>query len=264
MTANISSNSIDLDTLFAPHVTNNAPNLTGYRVAGTDVQTRYDILSSPAQFNVSSRLPATSITTSATGWSPNTDLSSIFCGNAGRYSLTTPANGTKNSVTGWSSPKTWTHTITVAFSNAAALSSYFFYGGRIQIVPTQGAGTLADNTLSTMFSNIGTFTIYDVGNFRTGAGGSLPAPGIGGANIGTSLTTIFSTTDGSPYTATTYSIRIIANAAATFATTLTITTILQTVTSGTVPDVYSGVYTSNVQQRNYPAQSVPTFGGTLV
>jgi len=262
MTANISSLGVDLDTLFAPHVTNNAANLTGYRVAGVDTQTRYDVLANPAQFNVSSRIPATLITTSATGWSPNTDLASIFCGNAGQYSLTTPVNGTK-STTGWTSPKVWTHTITISFASAAALTSYFFYGGRIQISPTQGAGTLADNTLSTMFSNMGALVIYDVGHYRTGTGGTILSPSTGGSTIGTSPVTIYSTTDGSPYTATTYNVSIVANAAIGSATTLTITTLLQSVTSGTIADTYSGTYTSNIQQRNYPAQAVPTFSSTL-
>lgn len=263
MTANISSLGVDLDTLFAPHVTNNAANATGYRVAATDIQTRYDVLANPAQFNVSSRIPSLLITTSAAGWSPNTDLASIFCGNASQYSLTTPANGTKFT-SGWSSPKTWKHTITIIFANATALTNYFYYGGRIQISPTQSVGTLADNTLATMFSNMGTMVVYDIGNYRTGSGGALLSPTTGGSSIGTSPVTIYSTTDGSPYTATTYNISIVANAAIGSATALTITTVLQTVTSGTIADTYSGTYTSNIQQRNYPTQAVPTFASTLV
>lgn len=262
MTANISSLGVDLDSLFAPHVTNNAANATGYLVAGTDIRTRYDVLANPSQFNVSSRIPGLSLTTSATGWSPNTDLASIFCGNASQYSLTTPANGTKFT-SGWSSPRTWTHTITITFANATALTNYFYYGGRIQISPTQSAGTLADNTLATMFSNLGTLVIYDVGNYRTGPGGILLSPTTGGSTLGTSPVTIYSTTDGSPYTATTYSISIIANAAIGLATVLTITAVLHTVTSGTVSDVYSGTYTSNIQQRNHPTQSVPVFNSTF-
>lgn len=262
MAANIQSGGVDLDTLFAPHVTNNAAFPVAYQVAGVDLQTRYDPLANPAQQNLGSRIPNTNLRTSASGWSANTDLAAIFCGNAGQYSLTTPAGGTQ-STSGWTSPRTWTHTITISFSSAAALTNYFFYGGRIQISPSQSSGTLADNTLSTMFSNIGTIVIYDQGHFRTGSGGTVNNPGVGGSNIGTGSVSMFSATDGSPYSATTYSINMVANASAGSATVLTITTILNTVTAGTVPDVYTGTYTSAIQQRNHPTQSVPSFSSSL-
>jgi hypothetical protein len=262
MTANIQSGGVDVDTLFAAHVTNNAANLVQYQVSGVDIQTRYDPLSNPAQANLGSRIPAVSITTSATGWSANTDLASIFCGNAGQYSLTTPANGTK-SLAGWTTPRTITHTLTVTFASAAALTDYFFYGGRIQVSPSQSAGTAADTALATMFSNMGILVIYDAGHFRSGSGGTISNGSVGGSNIGTTSTLLYNTTDGTPYTATTYSVNMVANAAADSATVLTITTVLTTVTAGSVTDTYSGTYTSTIQQRNYPAQTVPTFGGTL-
>lgn len=263
MTAFIQSAGVDLDTLFAPHVTNNAAFAVGYQVSGVDLQTRYDPLANPAQQNLGSRIPATSLRTSSAGWSANTDLASIFCGNASQYSLTTPAGGTK-SVTGWTSPRTWTHTLTVSFSSAAALTNYFFYGGRIQISPSQSAGTLADNTLASMFSNVGTIVIYDQGHYRTGAGGTISNPGVGGSNIGTSSTLMYSTTDGSPYSASSYSVSMVANSSAGSATVLTITMTLNIVTAGVIADTYTGTYTSTIQQRNHPTQSVPTFGGSLV
>jgi len=263
MAANIQSGGVDLDTLFAPHVTNNAAGLVNYRVAGVDLQTRYDPLANPAQQNLGSRIPNTSLLTSAIAWSPNTDLAAIFCGNAGQYSLTTPAGGTK-STTGWTSPRTWTHTLTVSFASAAALTNYFFYGGRIQISPSQSAGTVADNTLATMFSNIGTIVIYDQGHFRTGSGGTVNNPGTGGSNIGTGSVSLFTANDGGVYSASTYSISMVANAAAGSATVLTITITLNIVTAGVIPDTYTGTYTSAIQQRNHPTQTVPTFGGSLV
>jgi len=262
MTANISAAGVDLDTLFAAHVTSNAANAIGYAVAGVDIQTRFDPLSGPALQNAGARIPAINVKTSATGWSANTDLASIFCGNAGQYSLTTPSGGTK-STTGWTSPKTWVHTITVTFNSAADLTDYFFYGGRIQIAPSQGSGTTADNTLLTMFSNMGTLIIYDQGHYRTGAGGTITNSGTGGANIGTTSVPLFNTTDGSPYTATTYNVSMVANAAAGSATILTITTLLTIVTAGSIADTYTGTYTSGVQQRNYPAESAPVFVSEL-
>lgn len=262
MASNIQSAGVDTDTLFAPHVTNNAANLVNYQVAGVDLQTRYDPLSNPAQQNLGSRIPNTNLLTSSAGWGANTDLAQIFCGNAGQYSLTTPAGGTQ-ARTGWTSPRTWVHTITITFSSASALTSYFFYGGRIQISPSQSSGTLADNTLSAMFSNVGTIIIYDQGNFRTGGGGASPNPGTGGANIGTGPVTIYNTTDGSPYSSSTYTVSMVANSSAGSANVLTITTTLNIVTAGVTPDTYTGTYTSTVQQRNYPAQAVPSFSSTM-
>lgn len=268
MTANIRSLGTDLDTLFSAHVTNNAAFVVGYSVSGTDLQTRYDPLSNPDQSNVGARIPATNILTSVTGWSPNTDLSSIFCGNASQYSLTEPSGGTQTSGGGWSSPTTWVHTLTVTFSSAAALTNYFFYGGRIQILPSQSSGTAADNALATMFSNMGTLIIYDQGHYRTGTGGTITNAGTGGTNIGTTPVALFNTTDGSPYTSTTYDVSMVANNSVGLATVITITTVLTTVTAGSVADTYTGTYTSTIQQRNYsgiipPTQSIPTFGGSL-
>lgn len=263
MAANISAGGIDLDSVFAQHVSSNAANPVGYQVSGTDIYTRYDPLSSPAQVNLGSRLPPISIRTSATGWSVNTDLASIFCGNAARYSLTSPSGGTKNSGGGWSSPKVWTHTITITFSNAAHLTEYFFYGGRIQLSANQSTGTLADITLGLMFADMGTIIIYDEGHFQTGTGGTLSNSGVGGSNIGTTPVTMYTTNDGSPYSASSYSISMVANAASGSATVLTITTVLDLVTLG-ISDTYTGTYTSVVQQRNHPTVAVPTFSGSLV
>jgi hypothetical protein len=262
MTANIQKAGTDLDTLFAAHVTNNAANATGYQVAGVDIQTRYDPLSAPAQANIGARIPATNITTSASGWSANTDLASIFAGNAALYSLTTPAGGT-GSHAGFTSPITMTHTITITFASAAALTNYFFYGGRIQLSCSQSAGQPADTVLATMFSNMGTIIIYDAGHYQSGgSGGTVTNTGTGGSNIGTTPVALYNTTDGSPYTATTYSVSMVANAAAGSATVLTITTTLTVNTAGIIVDTYTGTYTSNIQQRNYSTQAVPTFGST--
>ena len=264
MPANISSAGVDLDTLYAPFVSASTGSNIGYQVAGVDIRTRYDPLSNPAQQNLGSRIPAVNLRTSASGWAANTDLSSIFCGNASQYSLTTPSGGS-DSTGGWVSPKTWTHTITVSFSNAAALTNYFFFGGRIQISASKTTGTAADNALSSMFANMGTIVIYDQGHYQTGgSGGTVQNAGVGGSNIGTSLTNLYTTTDGSPYTASNYVIRMQANAAVGSATALTITTVLTTVTAGTVADTYTGTYSSNVQQRNHPTQSVPGFSSSLV
>ena len=100
-------------------------------------------------------------------------------------------------------------------------------------------------------------------NPAVGGGGTITNASIGGSNIGTSSVALYNTTDGSPYTGSTYSVSMVANAAAGSATVLTITSVLTIVTAGTVADTYTGTYTSAVQQRNHPTQSVPTFGGSL-
>jgi len=265
MTANIQSAGVDTDTLFAAFVSTSPVNNTGYQVAGVDIRTRYDPIATAAQINLGARIPAVNIATSATGYAANTDLASIFAGNAGQYSLTSPANGTKTA-NGWITPKTWTHTITVTFANAAALTNYFFFGGRIQISPSKTTGNAADNTMNAMFVAMGTLVIYDLGHFRTGAGGTITNAGTGRSNIGTGSTAMYNTTDGAPYTNNTYVVNMVANAASGSATVLTITTVLTTPTTGTVADTYTGTpaYTSTVQQRNHPTQTVPTFGGSLV
>ena len=262
MPSNIQANGIDTDTLFAAFVANSPVNNIGYQVAGVDIRTRYDPIANPSQANAGSRIPAIGLRTSATGYAANTDLASIFCGHASQYSLTTPAGGTL-SRGAWTTPRTITHTLTVTFSSAAALINYFFYGGRIQISPSKTTGTLADNTLRNMFTSMGTLIIYDTGHYRTGAGGTISNAGIGGSNIGTTLTTLYTINEGSPYSSSTYTVRMQANAPAGSATVLTVTAILSTVTAGVVADSYTGTYTSTVQQRNHPTQAVPTFGGSI-
>lgn len=264
MPSNFLSNGVDTDDLFAAFVANSPADDTGYQVSGIDIRTRYDIIANPALQNAGARIPSTGLLISATGYAPDTDLASVFCGNAGQYSLTTPAGGSQNTGGGWTSPRTWTHTLTVTFSNAAALTDYFFYGGRILIAPSQTTGTAADDALVTMFDDMGTLIIYDEGHYVSGTGGTVTNSGTGGSNIDTTPVALYNTTDGSPYTSTTYSVSIVANGAVGSATVLTITTVLNVVTAGSVDDIYTGTYTSSVQQRNHPTQDVPTFSGSLV
>lgn len=263
MTANIQSGGTDLDNLFAAHVTNNAAAATGYQVAGVDIQTRYDPLANPAQSNAGARIPATNITTSATGYSANTDLASIFCGNVALYSLNTQSGGI-GTRTGFTSPVTLTQTITVTFSSAAALTNYFFYGGRIQLFPTHtGGSTTADTDLGAFCSSIGTTVIYDAGHYQSGATTGTTVNGtVGGSNIGTTSTAFYNATEPLLYTANTFNVNVVANAAAGSATALTITTIMTISTHGVIADSYTGTYSVNVQQRNYATQVVPTFGHT--
>lgn len=260
MPSNILVNGVDTDTLFAAFVTNSPANNTGYQVSGTDIRTRYDIIANPAQANAGSRVPATGFLVSTTGYTADTDLASVFCGNASQYSISTPANGTRTSTAGWTAPRTWTHTLTVTFANAAALTNYFFLGGRIQITPSQSAGNANDTALAGMLTSVGTLIIYDQGHYRTGAGGTIVNAGTGGSNIGTTSTSLYTVSQGL-YTDVSYAVTMVADAAAGAATVLTITITLNLATS--VSTVYTGTYTSTVQQRNHPSQAVPTFGGSM-
>jgi hypothetical protein len=263
MASNILDNGTDLDTLFAAHVTSNSTYATGYQVIATDIQTRYDVLSAPNIVNAGARIPAIGILTSNPSWSANTDLATIFCGNAGQYSLTTPT-GAVGSLAGFTSPTTITYTCTITFASASALTNYFNYGGRIQLACTQtGGSTAADTALAAMFSAMGTIIIYDAGHYQSGgSSGTITNSTVGGSNIGTTATQLFTMTDGTPYTGSGYTVSMVANAASGSATVLTITTVLTMVTSGSAADSYTGTYTSNIQQRNHPSQSVPTFSHT--
>jgi len=259
MTANIQYKTTDLDSIFETPKQGTAAANVNYQVAGVDIAGRYTALANvtTGNGNIAARIPPTGVLSSA-----GTDLSSIFAGAPAQYSLTTPLAPTH---AGFTSPTTLTHTFTVTFASAAALTSYFSYGGRIIVGPNQSAGTAADTNLQAMFAQVGTFIIYDVGNYISGAGSGivLNNAAIGGSNIGVTQTTILTGTEATTYTSNTYVVKIQANAAAGSATVLTINIVLSIVTHGTIVDTYTGTYTSTIQQRNYsgfvtPTQTAPT------
>lgn len=259
MPANILSAGIDLDTLFAPIAGANAVvTNTGYQAIGSDLRLRYDPIANPnSQSNLGSRIPDVNLTTNGT------NLSALFCGNVGQYALTAPVGASKTQV-GWVTPRTLTYSMTVTFASAAAMTNYFYYGGRILIDPGHTTGTLADNTLSTALANAGIIVIYDLGHYRTGTTGTVSNPAMGAVNATISPTTFYSVNDGSPYTASYFDIRVLQNAAAGSATALTVIMRLVTVRAGTVNDTYSGTFSLNIQQRNHPTQAVPVFSGSLL
>lgn len=258
MAANIFSSGVDLDSIFAPAAGVNAvATNTGYQVNGADLRLRYDPVVNPnSQTNLGSRIPAISLTTNGT------NLSTLFCGNVGQYALTSPVGASK-SQTGWVTPRTLTYSMVVTFTSAAAMTDYFYYGGRILIDPGHTSGTVADNTLSTALANAGIIVIYDQGHYRTGTSGTVSNATIGAVNASTTLTTFYSVNDGSPYSSSYFDIRVSQNAAGT-ATALTVIMRLVTVRAGTVNDTYSGTFSLNIQQRNHPTQAVPVFSGGIV
>jgi hypothetical protein len=261
MASGYQSAGTDLDTLFATHVTNNAAYITGYQVSGTDIQSRYDVISNPSNANAGAHIPATGLITNITGWASNTDLASIFCGNGSQYNLTTPGSGT-GSHAGFTSPITLTHTLNVTFANALALTNYFYYGGRIIIAPSQSTGTTADIDLAALLSGVGSIIIHYNGHYQVGSIGTIANATIGGANIGTTVTSLFSATEPTLYTSNNYSITMGANAAIGSASALQITTSMVIATHGSVSDTYSGTYTNTITQRNHPTQTIPTFSHT--
>ena len=252
MTANIQRSGLDLDSVYAAHVTNSAAHLTNYQVSGTDIQTRYDPLSAPAQANFGSRIPAIGITTSATGWTANTDLSSIFAGNPGQYSITS-AGSSGEAIT---SPNTYNNNIIIVFNSPAALTSYFLYGGRIIVTASQGVGTAADADLQAMFTQIGSLVVYDTGSYITGAGGGVTMNNsvTGGSNVTSTSVLLMTATELTTYTSNSFTISMVL----TNSTTITITTKLTLVQHGTVADSYTGTYTTSAQQRNYSGIVAPT------
>lgn len=264
MTANIQYKGTDLDSIYENPILGAATTTRNYQVSGVDISGRYTALANvtTGNGNIATRIPPTGILTSA-----GTDLSSIFAGAPGQYSTTTLATATSSTTKTIGATQTLTHVFTVTFASAAALTNYFTYGGRIQIAAAN-TGTFTANTadakLQTMLASMGTMIIYDVGHYRTGAGGTVNNAAVGGQNIGTTSTSLYSLTDAAPYGSCTYTISMVANAVAGSATVLTFTITLTLVQGGVVSDSYAGVRTSTIQQRNYsgvvtPTQSAPTY-----
>lgn len=265
--SNIFYNGTNIDTIYETPALGALTTNRNYQVNGVDIANRYTALTSvsTANGNIATRIPPTGVLLSN-----GTDLSSIFAGNPGQYStssLATASSSTTRTVTGTS---VFTHQFTVTFASASALTNYFLYGGRIVIsasnVGSFGGGS-ADALLQSAFSSIGNFIVYDVGCYRTGAGGTVNNPTVGGSNIGTSTTTLYTLNIGAPYGTSSYVIQMVANAASGSATVLTFTITLTLVRAGVVNDVYNGTRNSIIQQRNYsgavpPTQSAPTYGLT--
>jgi hypothetical protein len=264
MTANISYKGTDLDNIYENPILGAATTSRNYLVAGVDISTRYTALSNvtTGNGNIAARIPPTGILTSA-----GTDLSSIFAGKPSNWAVTTPLAPTH---AGFTSPTTLTHTFTVTFASAAALTNYFNYGGRITILPSQTGAGAADADLQLMFAQIGTLIIYDAGHYITGTGTGVVVnnPTVGGSNIGTTPTTFLTATEATLYTSNTYTVTVTADAAAGSATVLTVSAVLVIATHGTIVDTYAGTYTSSIGQRNYngavtPTQAAPTFVTTV-
>lgn len=257
MTANIQYKTTDLDNIFENPIQGAFAANSGFQVAGVDISNRYSALAaaSAANGNLGSQIPPTGNLTKA-----GTDLSSIYVGKPSMWSLTTPLSPTH---AGWTTPLTLTHTFTVTFASAAALTNYFTYGGRIIINPTQSTGSVVDYDLQLMFNTVGTFVMYGAGNYYISTP-AVPANGIvvnypafGGNNIGTTQVLAL-TAHPASYGSNLYTIKVQANAAAGSATVLTFTCTLTTITHGTIVDTYTGTYRSNISQRNYSGFVTPT------
>lgn len=266
MTANISYQGTDLDNIFENPILGAATTNRNYLVAGTDIAQRYTALAnvSIANGNIAARIPPTGILLSN-----GTDLSSIFAGKSSNYSVTTLTTQSGATAKSIGATQTLTHQFTVTFASASALTNYFTYGGRILITASNTGGSgAADTALTNMFSSMGTFVVYDQGCYRTGAGGTVNAPSIGGQTIGAGFATLYTLTDGSPYGTSNYTIQMSGTGQnAGSVTTLTFICTLTLVQSGVIADSYTGTRTSQIQQRNYsgavtPTQSAPTYATT--
>ena len=245
MPANISYKGTDLDSIFeTPRVGTAAAN-TNYQVAGVDISNRFTALAarSEAGGNAGARVPPTGILTSA-----GTDLANLYAGAPGQYSVTSLASITGAALTVGATVAR-THSFTLTFASAAALTNYFTYGGRIQITAantgTYSAGS-ANALLQTMLSSMGTLIIYQTGHYRTGAGGTVNNAATGGSNIGTTSTLLYTLTDGSPYGASTYTVTMVANAAAGSATTVTLTVLFSDAHNTQGDENVDGTLTSTV------------------
>jgi len=268
MTANIQYKGTDIDNIYETPRLGAARANSNYQVSGVDISNRFTDLAAVSipNGNIATRIPPTGILTSS-----GTDLSSLYAGNPGQYSITTLTTQSSSTLRTVGATQTLTHQFTVNFPNAAALTNYFTYGGRILITAANSgsfAGGSADANLQAMFASMGTLVIYDQGVYRTGAGGVVNNPTQGGQVIGAGFATLFTLTDGSPYSSSNYVVSMSGtgqNAGSVFV--LTFSCVLTLVQSGATPDTYSGTRTSTVQQRNYsgavtPTQAAPTYSTT--
>lgn len=264
MVANIQYQGTDLDNIYETPRLGAATTNRNYLVSGVDISGRFTALSSTTEGNgnISTRIPPTGILLSN-----GTDLSSIFAGNPSQYSITTLTTQSAATTRTVGATVNLTHQFTLTFSNAAAMTNYFTYGGRILITAANNgsfsAGT-EDAILQTALASMGTFVIYDTGHYRTGAGGTVNNSTIGALELGTTPVLFYTLTDGTPYSSSDYTITAVANAAAGSATVLTITIVLTLVQAGSVADSYNGTRVSQIQQRNYsgavtPTQAAPTY-----
>lgn len=257
MPSNIKANGVDLDTLFAPHVVNDAAYATGYKVGGVDISNRYDPLANAANQNKGSRIPALGIKTTNSSWPDNTDLASIFCGNILQYS--TAASLTSSTTTGWGSISQLIHEVSVTFATAQARSDFFFFGGRIILSASRTGGTVsANNTaFSNMLANAGMINFYDAGTYATGTG--TVAASIGNSSLTSSFQQIYFTTSSALYSNDYYKIEVRTSSSNVLLFRMT----FQNGGAGFVADTLNGTLTSNVAHRRYPAQAAPAVANTI-
>ena len=268
MVANISYSGTDIDSIYETPRLGTARADVNYQVAGLDIANRFTSLGSATvtNGNIATRIPPTGILTSA-----GIDFSSMFVGNPSQYSITTLASPSGSTTKTVGSTATLTHQFTVTFTSATALAAYFKFGGRIQISAANGAGaSAADIALTSMFSSMGTFVMYENGTYRTGTGGTVAIPSVGATNFGSpsGTVTFFTLTDGSPYGTSGYTITIAANNTVGSVTAFTFTCTVTLAQAGSVADSYAASRTSFIRQRNYSGvipstQPSPTYTQTI-
>lgn len=267
MTANIQYKGTDIDSVYETPKIGAAATDRNYQVAGVDISNRFTALSSATEGdgNISTRIPPTGILHSA-----GTDLSSTFVGNPGQYSVTTLATPSSSSTLSIGATSYLEHQFNVSFSNAAALSAYFEYGGRI-LISASNVGSFSpgssDAALQTTLASMGTLVIYDTGHYITGTSGTVNNPTLGGSNLPNNSVRMFTLADSAPYSTSSYIVDILPNAPAGSASVLTVTITITLAQAGASADTYNGTRTSQVQQRNYsgsvtPTQSSPTYTQT--
>ncbi len=264
MPSNIFYQGFDLDDLYEYPRQGTPAAPRSFLVNSVDISDRYTSLASTsvADGNIASRIPLTGVLSSA-----GVDLSETFAGNPSQYSissLASPESSTPRTVT---STSTFTHQFTLAFPSAAALEEFFHFGGRV-LISAENAGSFPagseDKSLQDAWAGMESVTVYDMGTYCTGLLGTVNNPNVGGSNIGTTPVTLYTLPVAGTYGSNTYTIAVVANAAAGSATTLTFTITLSLTRSGSVNDTYDGTRASIIQQRNYsglvsPTQSPPTY-----
>jgi len=267
MASNLQLSGVDMDGFFAARVNTAGANV-GYQVAGSDIATRYEPISS-ANYTLSASTPTVFI---GQRMSPNTNFQSVgsdlinkFCGNNALYSTSTPT---------MSPPivartSSWTGTVNFSFTatwgSTANFVSFWNAGGRIQVsISRTGGSAITGNTaITNMLNSMGTAVIADTATYITGAGTNSITPSLryGGTNAPSTITTVTQIAgQSSPYAGDLLRVAI---RTITAQTQLQITVNVVSSDSGVIFDPIDGTLTPTVQSRVYGGASTsPTFAVT--
>lgn len=267
MASNFRSLGVDLDSIFAARVNAAGANV-GYRVAGNDLATLYEPISS-ANYTLSATPPNTTfigqrILSNTLYQAASVDLLNKFCGSPSLYSTSVPtmSPGIVARTAAWTGTVTFRFTVT--WASASAFVQFWNTGGRILISASRTGGTAnAGNVaITNLLNSIGQVVTADTATFITGAGVNVVGINAryGGTNCPGSVSNLASVNgQSSPYAG---DLCTITGSTLTSQRVLAFVINLTQSDSGIILDPISGTLTPTVQVRGYAGQALPTFSVT--